>query len=364
MAAGRVLIVIVVALATAMLLDSRGMVHTGEAMPPGGGRDFVLGIAHPIDSIAHALRLDWPHQRFDKLLGRDQYTGPSDLTRTSVDVDNRPVLGPNAQSASPASPSVAALRPVSAAAPLRLLFTGDSMMLGIGPQAVNLATGIKSINVTQEAHPSTGLVVPQFFDWSLYAMKIDRDNPDAVVIIIGGNDGQGISVPNGALQAGTEEWAVEYRRRATVVMRILSHDGTRPVYWLSMPPTRNDEVPTRFMQVLNAATQQAAEQVPGVRWINLYGAYAVNGGFSDELPDGHGGSYLARTSDGVHFTYKGGEVAARLALAAVDRDWHYTAQAAAPPAPPGGGGAGAPAAGAPGSDAPPAGGPAVHAPPG
>ena len=103
MPAGRVLIVIVVALATAMLLDSRGMVHTGEAMPPGGGRDFVLGIAHPTDSIAHALRLDWPHERFDKLLGRDQYTGPSDLTRTSVDVDNRPVLGPNAQSASPAA---------------------------------------------------------------------------------------------------------------------------------------------------------------------------------------------------------------------------------------------------------------------
>jgi len=349
MPAGRVLLVIAVALATAMLLDSRGMVHTGEAMPPGGARDFVLDIAHPTDSLAHELRLDWPHEKLNQLLGRQQYTGPSDLTRVSVDQDNKPVLGPQAQgSASPsASAPVAALRPISEAAPLHVLFTGDSMMLGIGPQATNLATGIKTLRVDQEAHPSTGLVVPQFFDWSLYAMKIDRDNPDAVVIIIGGNDGQGIAVPNGALQPGSEEWAVEYRRRATVVMGILSHDGTRPVYWLSMPPTRDDEVPTRFMQVLNAATQQAAQRVPGVRWINLYDAYAVNGGFSDELPDGHGGSYLARTSDGVHFTYKGAEVAARLALTGVDRDWHYMPQGKPAPAPAGGSPPGAPPAPAP-----------------
>ena len=146
MPAGRVLIVIVVALATAMLLDSRGMVHTGEAMPPGGGRDFVLGIAHPTDSLAHALRLDWPHEKFDQLLGRQQYTGPSDLTRASVDHGQPSCPGAErAGSASPAaSAPVAALRPVSAAAPLHVLFTGDSMMLGIGPQAANLATGIKS----------------------------------------------------------------------------------------------------------------------------------------------------------------------------------------------------------------------------
>ena len=106
MPAGRVLIVIAVALVTAMLLDSRGMVHTGEAMPPGGARDFVLDIAHPTDSLAHALRLDWPHEKLDQLLGRQQYTGPSDLTRASVDEDNQPVLGPQAQGS--ASPSASA----------------------------------------------------------------------------------------------------------------------------------------------------------------------------------------------------------------------------------------------------------------
>ena len=49
----------------------------------------------------------------------------------------------------------------------------------------------------------------------------------------------------------------------------------------------------------------------------------------------------------MHFTYKGAEVAARLALAAVDRDWHYMPQAKPAPAPAGGSPAGAPPAPAP-----------------
>ncbi len=46
--------------------------------------------------------------------------------------------------------------------------------------------------------------------------------------MMGGNDGQGITLANGqVLPDGTDAWAKEYRRRVEVVMRIFSDNGKR-----------------------------------------------------------------------------------------------------------------------------------------
>jgi hypothetical protein len=65
--------------------------------------------------------------------------------------------------------------------------------------------------------------------------------------------------------------------------------------------------------------EQAAEAVPGARYVDVYNT--INDGkYSDELKiDGR--RVLARQSDGVHFTREGAVVPARLILRAMGRDY-------------------------------------------
>ena len=89
---------------------------------------------------------------------------------------------------------------------------------------------------------STGLTNPEFFNWELNAQQeIAARAPDAVVMVIGGNDGFNVLV-DGLLYGWRDpEWETEYARRAAVVMRELGSNGERPVYWLPPPTARDDE---------------------------------------------------------------------------------------------------------------------------
>ncbi|MGH2391852.1 MAG: DUF459 domain-containing protein, partial [Chloroflexota bacterium] len=133
------------------------------------------------------------------------------------------------------------LRPLTASTPLRLLVTGDSLTGYLGPILVNEAAAAGPVKGYVDTHNGTGLTRPDFVDWSLVAQQqVADDDPDAVVVMMGGNDFQNMTLPNGAFfEAGTPAWTKEYQRRAEICMRIWTQGGKRRVYWLSMPPARN-----------------------------------------------------------------------------------------------------------------------------
>ncbi len=89
--AGKILVVVVVALVTAMLLNSESMVRAGTGMPDGLTRTLVLGVAEPVDSFAHALYLDRPREQLDEWLGTESTTeGGQELLTGSPDILNGP----------------------------------------------------------------------------------------------------------------------------------------------------------------------------------------------------------------------------------------------------------------------------------
>src|SRR5687768_18559857 len=57
MPAGRVLGVMAVALAIAVLFNSEAMVRAGEGVQPGSTRDILLSVARPVDDVAGAVGL-------------------------------------------------------------------------------------------------------------------------------------------------------------------------------------------------------------------------------------------------------------------------------------------------------------------
>jgi hypothetical protein len=310
MPAGKVLGVVLIALVVAALLNSEAIVRAGESMQGGPTRDIVLSIGRPIDDVAGAVGLHLPRQGFDKAFGQE----PKTAEGTELEKGSTAILRPNRKKT-----RVQSFVQPTPEDPVEVLVTGDSQAEFIGQLLTDLLPR-ELFDVEVVARNATGLTNPEFFNWEINAQQeIEARRPDAVVMVMGGNDGFNVIGPDGGLYGPQDpQWQTEYARRAAVVMRELGSGGERPVYWLP-PPTARDPEFNAIYETQNAAIEQAAAAVPGARYVDIFNT--INKGrYSDELKiDGR--RVLARQSDGVHFTREGAVVPARLILESMGKDY-------------------------------------------
>ena len=310
MPAGRVLGVIVIALLVAALFNSEAIVRAGESMQGGTTRDVVLSVARPLDDVAGTVGLHLPREGFDKAFGQE----PKTAEGTELEQGSTAILKPNKQKAK--QQGFAQPTPTD---PVEVLVTGDSQAEFIG-QLLTDELPADLFDVEVVARNATGLTNPEFFNWEINAQQeIAAREPDAVVMVMGGNDGFNVLGQDGQLYGPQDpEWQTEYARRAAVVMRELGSSGKRPVYWLPPPTARDPEFNTIY-ETQNAAIEQAAAAVPGARYVDIF--HTINKGrYSDELKiDGE--RVLARQADGVHFTREGAVVPVRLILEEMAKDY-------------------------------------------
>jgi uncharacterized protein len=309
MPAGRVLGVIVIALFVAMLFNSEAIVRAGESMQQGTTRDIVLSVARPLDDAAGAVGLHLPREGLDLAFGQEDKTAEG----TELEKGSTAILRPNRRKDEQQS----YVQPTPDD-PVELFVTGDSQAEFIG-QLLTDELPDDLFDVEIAARNSTGLTNPEFFNWELNAQQeIAARAPDAVVMVIGGNDGFNVLVGDQLYGWRDPEWQTEYARRAAVVMRELGSEGERPVYWVP-PPTARDGEQNAIYETQNGAVKEAASAVPGARYVDIFNT--INDGeYSDELRI-DGDRVLARQSDGIHFTRAGAVVPVRLILRAMARDY-------------------------------------------
>jgi uncharacterized protein len=311
MPAGKVLGVIVIALLVATLFNSEAIVRAGEGMEPGTTRDVVLSVGRPIDDVAGAIGFHLPRDGLDLAFGHD----PKTASGTELEEGSTAILRRRSERRAAAEREY---RQPTTERPLELLVTGDSEASFVGERLIDQApAGL--LEVETVARNGTGLTNPAFFNWELNAQQeIEARDPDAVVMAIGGNDGFNVEAGGELYGPRDPEWQTEYARRVAVVMRELSENGKRPVYWVPPPTARDDEF-NAIYGAQNRAVEQAAKAVPGARYVDVYNT--INGGkYSDELTiDGR--RVLARQSDGVHFTREGAVLPTRLIMRAMARDY-------------------------------------------
>jgi hypothetical protein len=307
MPAGRVLIVLVVALGLATLLNSEAIVRAGEGMDDGPTRDVVLALGRPLDDVTGAVGLHLPREGLDATFGQDPKTAPG----TELEQGSVAILRPRRR-------ATTSFRQPTPERPLRVLVTGDSQAEFVGQRLVDVAPpGLLRTDVV--ARNSTGLTRPEFFNWEVNArQEIAERHPDAVVMLMGGNDGFNVMVDDQSYGPFTPEWETEYARRAAVVMRELTSDGERPVYWAPSPTARDPEF-NRIFRIQNFAVDRAARAVPGARYVDLY--TTIGGGRFRAILPIDGRRVIARQADGVHFTRDGAVVPARLVVRAMARDF-------------------------------------------
>jgi uncharacterized protein len=310
MPAGRVLGVIVISLALAVLFNSEAMVRAGEGMQPGTTRDILLSVARPVDDVAGAVGLHLPREGLDLAFGQEDKTASgTELEKGSVAILRRNRRKSEKQGF--AQPTVDD--------PLDVLVTGDSQAEFLGQRLIDQSPeGL--LEVTTVARNATGLTNPAFFNWEINAeQEVAARDPDAVVMALGGNDGFNVQTPDGSLyNPGEPGWETEFARRVAVVSSVLSGEGRRPVYWVP-PPTARDPDFNEIYASQNRAVERATESISALRYVDVYSTLN-QGRYSDNLRI-DGKLVLARQPDGVHFTREGAVAPVRLILDAMAEDF-------------------------------------------
>jgi uncharacterized protein len=309
MPAGSVLGVILIALGIAALFNSEAIVRAGESMQPGHTRDVVLSVGRPLDDVAGAIGLHLPREGLDLAFGQESKTAED----TELEQGSTAILRANRRKR-----KAQGFAQPTQQDEVNVLVTGDSQAQFVGEILTDLLPS-DLFDVSVVARNATGLTNPEFFNWEINArQEIAARNPDAVVMVIGGNDGFNVLHEGTLYGPDDPNWQLEYARRAAVVMREFSPNGERPVYWVP-PPTARDPKFNEIYATQNRAVEQAAAAVDGARYVDIYST--INRGrYSDELKiDGR--RVLARQSDGVHFSREGAVVPARLILRAMAKDY-------------------------------------------
>jgi hypothetical protein len=318
MPAGSVLGVILIALGIAALFNSEAIVRAGESMQPGHTRDVVLSVGRPLDDVAGAIGLHLPRKGLDLAFGQESKTAKG----TELEQGSTAILRANRRKR-----RAPAFAPPTPQDEVNVLVTGDSQAQFVGELLTDLLPS-DLFDVSVVARNATGLTNPEFFNWEINAQQeIAARKPDAVVMVMGGNDGFNVLHEGTLYGPDDPNWQLEYARRAAVVMRELTSNGKRPVYWVP-PPTARDPKFNEIYATQNKAVEQAAAAVDGARYVDIYNT--INRGrYSDELKiDGR--RVLARQSDGVHFSREGAVVPARLILRAMAKDYRVLRADASP----------------------------------
>ena len=115
-------------------------------------------------------------------------------------------------------------------------------------------------------------------DFSIAGMVHDFEEVHEIPLrndFIGGNDGFNVEVGGELYGPHDPEWQTEYARRVAVVMRELTQNGKRLIFWVPPPTARDDEF-NAIYGAQNRAVEQAAEAVPGARYVDVYNT--INGG--------------------------------------------------------------------------------------
>jgi hypothetical protein len=198
--------------------------------------------------------------------------------------------------------------------PRKVLLLGDSLAAtGFGALLEKRLDGHPDVECFRKAKSASGLARPDFYDWIAEGKKqADLREPDLVVVIMGGNDGQDITKrpKSGDKRVGwdTDEWKAAYRARIDAFLAGVTAPG-RKVLWLGLPKMGMRSLETKLETI--RAVQQEAIAALGESATYLDTIPFVTDEEGELLMNAKVGSskkaQAIRAEDRIHFTMSGSE---------------------------------------------------------
>jgi hypothetical protein len=302
-----------VALATLLLVIFAGgsIRKAADELKPGLGRDIVKAVGKPAGWISDQLPF-------------------SDTRRdlTSWLSPNQTLIGQGFQAGGTAPGKAASVLPPVPSTPQplhRLLVTGDSLSTPLDIEiARKFADRGSGVQVKREPHLATGISNTGLVDWSrLSSTQAANDDPDAVVLFIGANEGYPMPGPNGAqVSCCGPQWEAIFRSRVSQMMDNYLKGGVQRIYWLTLPTQRDPARKPIADDVNQAIEQAAAAHGAAVRVVDLRPRFTPGDSYRDSI-EINGNQTIVRESDGIHLNETGASVAADIVIGAVDKDFDF-----------------------------------------
>jgi hypothetical protein len=316
------IVAIAIAAVVLVLCAGASVKKAGEEMSPGIGRDIVLAVGRPAAWVADRLPFhSASHTLTAWLSPESNLSGPGGFQGSA---SQNAAAG--AATVAPVTPDAFEPAQIGAPTPPRrrlhtLLVTGDSMSQPLDLDLARTLTG-EGVHVIRDPHIGTGISKSILVDWGKLAVsQVRRDHPDAVVVFIGANEGFSMPGPGGrSVDCCSAEWAAIYATRVRQMMNTYRQNGAAHVYWLTLPTPR-ETARAKIALVVNAAVEVASDPWRAqVRVIDTVPTFTPGDRYRDAMTIG-GQPTIVREADGIHLNNAGSSLAAKLVLAAIDRDF-------------------------------------------
>jgi hypothetical protein len=186
----------------------------------------------------------------------------------------------------------------------KILVVGDFLAGGVGSELETAFETSPGVAVVARSDGSSGLVRDDHFDWltSLPEM-IDEVKPAVVVVMLGANDRQQMTVGDGREKFRSDGWFNEYENRIVKLAGIVT-SRKLPLLWVGLPAFQSPSL-TADAVTLNALYRSQVEKAGG-EFVDIWDGFVdEDGKFILTGSDINGQQVRLRGSDGITFTKAG-----------------------------------------------------------
>lgn len=190
-----------------------------------------------------------------------------------------------------------------------MLLVGDSMIAGaFGLYMARDLERRYGYRLERDGHSSTGLARPDFFDWEEEGAKqVEAFDPDAVLCMFGGNDGQGLYMGRDAdpkwIRYGEDDWTPEYERRIRAFADAVTPRG-QTLFWMGMPVMGIEKLNGR-VEHMNGLFADEMERRSNGYFLDIWDLLRTEDGDYAEHLTIDGKRTRVRANDGVHLSGPG-----------------------------------------------------------
>lgn len=190
-------------------------------------------------------------------------------------------------------------------------------------QATDLYRGLRwlaaqdpTLRVFRRTRGGTGLVRTEQYDWFTRMRRyLAMDQPDIIVVSLGGNDRQDIRTSGRVIPALTPTWWRAYEMRLEVMMGMLAKSGAK-VYWLSLPSVRSSRTSADYRRLNQLFAMLSPRH--GINFVDSTADFqTADGRFMSFGADMFGRHRRLRHRDGIHYSSDGARLLANKVLTAI-----------------------------------------------
>lgn len=185
-----------------------------------------------------------------------------------------------------------------------VLVVGDFLAGALAEGLEDAYAQSPGVRVVDRSNGSSGFVRDDYFDWNgKIGGIIDEVHPSAVVVMIGSNDRQQLSVGGNRVDPRSDPWTKEYVRRIDAFAKAVT-SRKLPLVWTGLPAFKSPSM-TSDMLAFNDLYKQEVEAAGG-EFVDIWDGFVDEGGnFIFTGPDVNGQPVRLRGSDGINLTQAG-----------------------------------------------------------